>query len=114
VVLAKAKDGDDRPKLNALWALQQGGLSKEGRESVLHHYAEQKDVWAKSAYLGVAMSAPMEFIKAALAQEKGEHVRQWVATLAEHLVETGDLSNAVYLVERLAGKKPGPSILQGA
>ena len=116
VVLAKAKDGDDRPKLNALFALQQGGLTKEGRQSVLHHYPDQKDVWSKSAYLGVAMSAPMEFIKEALASDKGEPLRELVATLADHLVETGSLSNAVYLVERLARdpKKAGPSILQGA
>src|SRR5207245_7661751 len=116
VVLAKAKDGDDRPKLNALFALQQGGLTKEGRQSVLRHYPDQKDVWSKSAYLGVAMSAPMEFIKEALKTDKGDPLRELVATLADHFVETGSISNAVYLVERMAnqGKKAGPSILQAA
>jgi putative membrane-bound dehydrogenase-like protein len=115
-VLKQAKEADDRPRLNALFALQNGGLSKESRQSTLRHYADQKDLWSKSAYLGVAMSAPMDFTKEALAVEKGENLKDLVATLANHFVETGSLSNAVYLVERLArdGKKAGPSVLQGA
>ena len=44
----------------------------------------------------------MEFIKEALAVEKGENLKDLVSTLANHFVETGSVSNAVYLVERLA------------
>jgi putative heme-binding domain-containing protein len=117
LVLAKSKEGaDDRAKLNGLFALQQGRLSKETHGSVLRHFSEQKDVWSKSAYLGVAMTAPMEFIKEALATDKGDHLREAVAALGDHLAETGSLSNAVYLVERMArlGDKGGATTLQGA
>jgi uncharacterized protein len=116
LVLKEAKESDDRAKLNGLFALQQGGLSKETQASILRHFNEQKDVWSKSAYLGIAMTAPMAFIKEALATDKGDHLREAVAALADHLVETGSLSNAVYLVERLGRdpKKAGPSVLQGA
>jgi putative heme-binding domain-containing protein len=115
-VVKQVKDTDDRVKLNALFALQQGGLAKETRQSVLRHFSEQKDLWAKSAYLGIAMTSPMDFIKEALATDKGEHLKDLVSTLCDHLVETRSLSNAVYIVQRLArdGKKAGPSLLQAA
>lgn len=118
VVLKDAKEADDRVKLNGLFALQQGGLSKETRQSILRHYAEQKDSWSKSAYLGVTMSAPMEFIKEALEFEKGEGLKDVVATLATHIADSGNLSNAVYLVQRIgamvSSKKPGSSVLEAA
>jgi len=115
VVLKESKSTEERVKLNGLFALQQGGLSKESRQSVLRHAPEQKDVWAKSAYQGIAMTAPMEFIKEALAMDKSEGLTNLVGSLADHLVQTGSLSNAVSLVLRLGnGKKNGPSVLQAA
>jgi putative membrane-bound dehydrogenase-like protein len=115
VVLKESKSADDRVKLNGLFALQQGGLSKETRQSILRHFPEQKDLWAKSAYQGIAMTAPMDFIKEALAIDKGEGLTNLVGSLADHLVQTGSLSNAVALILRLGnGKKAGLSILQAA
>jgi putative membrane-bound dehydrogenase-like protein len=104
-ILKLFKDTDDRTRLHAMLALSHMPLTTNGLQAVLKLFIDLKDGWSKSAVLGLARLAPMDYLKGAFASDKSESFRELAAPLVETMAQKKQSAQAA-LVVRLAARHP--------
>jgi putative heme-binding domain-containing protein len=102
-VVAQFKDTDARVRLAALAAASQSPLSKEGKHAVLKAFNEAKDGWSRSAVLGAARNAPLDFIDDAF--NKPDDYKELVAFIIEGLAQQKQTELAADVI-RMVARKP--------
>lgn len=102
------KEMDDRSKLRAILAFGKPGLTKEGRGALMKASADFKNLWARSAALGVLKNTPMESLKAAFSSEKADSLKDFVGIIAADIAFSDNKKLAKDIVLMLGAPKGAP------
>ena len=100
-VIKQLKDTSERTRLDALLALTQWTPNKDVISAVHKLFSDLKDsrdMWTKSAMLGVARLAPTNFIRASFASDKSDNYRELVTPLVEDFLSRKDAGSATWIL----------------
>ncbi|MHA3772231.1 PVC-type heme-binding CxxCH protein [Verrucomicrobiota bacterium sgz303538] len=107
-ITAKLNDADGRTRLAAILALGSGKLTAQNVQALLQAYPTLNDPWLQSAAIGVANSAPADFLVASLAAQNTESLKPLITQLATKVRENP--ADAARVVTELAAKQGSPEI----
>ncbi len=105
--IKQLKDTSERTRLEALIALTESVPDKDTISAVHKLFSDMKDskdVWAKSAMLGIARRAPTNFIRASFASDKSDNYRDLVQPLVEDFILKKDAAVTSWVLAH-AGKQ---------
>ncbi len=100
-VIKQLRDSSERTRLDALLALTQWPPSKDVISAVhrlFPYFKSSRDVWAKSAMLGVARLAPTNFIRASFASDKSDDYRELITPLVEDFIDKKDAGTTTWIL----------------
>jgi len=108
-VIKQLKDTSERTRLDALLALTQWTPNKDAITAVHKLFSDlkdTKDLWTKSAMLGVARLAPTNFIRASFASDKSDNYRELVTPLVEDFINKKDARITAWILSYAARQAP--------
>ncbi len=104
-VLKQLKDTSERTRLEAVLALTQWTPNKDAITAVHKLFSDMKDskdLWTKSAMLGVARLASTNFIRASFASDKSDNYRELVTPLVEDFILAKDAGITTWILSHAA------------
>ena len=113
--IIKTRDVSERTRLDTVLALTQWTPNKDVISTVHKLFSalkDSKDMWIKSAMLGVARLAPTNFIRASFASDKSDDFRELVTPLIEDFISKKDASATTWVLSHAARQAPATDKLK--